>query len=117
MKNKSFLQSVCCALNGLLIAMKSEKNYWIYLLHVLITFPINIWLGFTTNELLIYAITITCVFGAECFNTAIEHICDFLTEEKNEKIKEIKDIAAGGVCCCGFGFYLVEIVLIGKRFL
>lgn len=37
---------------------------------------------------------------AELFNSAIEATCDFITTERSEKIKAIKDIsaAAAGVC-------------------
>ena len=112
MKNKTFLHSVQCALNGLFAAIKSEKNFIIYFLHILVTLPINILLGFSYIEFLIYAITICGVFAAECINTAFEKVCDFLTEEYNEKIKIIKDIAAGTVCCWGIAFYLAEVVMI-----
>lgn len=115
MKNKTFFHSVKCATKGLLTAIKEEKNYWIYFLHVAITLPVNILLNFTMTEFLIYGITIACVFGAECFNTAIERICNFLTEEYNEKIGVIKDLGSAGVLCCGLAFYITEIVLIGMR--
>ena len=37
------------------------------------------------------------VIVAEILNTCIEKLCDLYSTEKNEKIKYIKDLAAGGV--------------------
>ena len=34
---------------------------------------------------------------AEILNTCIEKLCDLYTTERNEKIKFIKDLGAGGV--------------------
>jgi diacylglycerol kinase (ATP) len=45
-------------------------------------------------------------------NTALERLCDFLTEDVNEKIKIVKDISAGAVICMGFAFYITNILLI-----
>jgi diacylglycerol kinase len=113
MKNNTFLSSIRCGLNGLFIAMRSEKNFKIYAWHVLVTLIANIILHFSAIEFLIYAICVVCVFSSECINTAIEKLCDFLTEEQNEKIKVIKDIASGGVLCWGIIFYISECAMIG----
>lgn len=117
MKNKTFLSSVRCALNGLFLAMEQEKNFKVYLLHILLTVPFNIYFHYTAVEWIAYIICVCSVFGMECVNTAIERLCDFLTEEQNEKIKIIKDMAAGAVICCGCAFYLTNIILIGKYLL
>ncbi len=37
------------------------------------------------------------VFMAEGFNTAIERVCDKVSPERNELIKDAKDVAAGAV--------------------
>jgi diacylglycerol kinase len=115
LKNKTFLSSVRCAFNGLFRAIIQEKNYMIYFLNVAITAVINICFKFSAIEFLIWGITIAGVFSAECINTAIERLCDYLTEEKNEAIKFIKDVAAGAVLCWGGIFYLTEIVLVLTR--
>lgn len=113
MKNKNFLIGVKCAVSGLLLALRTEKNFIVYLIHILVTLPLNILLGFTMLEHLIWLVCVIGVFSAECINTAIEHICNFLTEEYHEKIKAIKDIAAGAVCCWGIAFYASEIIMLG----
>ena len=111
--NRTFLDSVKRASIGLWHAIKTEKNYLIYFINVAIAAAINVYLGFTPIEWLIHALTIAGVFSAECFNTAIEHLCDIICDSYNEKIKIIKDIASAGVLCFGIVFYLTEIVLVG----
>jgi len=112
LKNRTFIDTLKCAYQGLLTAFKIEKNFKIYLIHILITLPINIILDFSIIELMIYGLCVVGVFSAECFNTVIENICDFLTKEYNEQIKIIKDVAAAGVLCWGIAFYSVEAILV-----
>lgn len=117
MKNKTFISSVRCAFNGLFQAIRREKNYKIYFINVAITAILNIAFRFSAIEFLIWGMTIAGVFSAECFNTSIECICNYLTEERNEKIGLIKDIAAGGVLCWGCIFYFAEFIMILTRFI
>jgi diacylglycerol kinase (ATP) len=56
-------------------------------------------LGFYFNlkgiELVALCITVTLVFMAEIFNTAVELLLNAITEKYHTKIKLVKDIAAG----------------------
>ena len=117
MKNKTFISSVRCALNGLFLAMEQEKNFKAYLIHILLTIPLNIYCNYTLVEWIIYILTVCGVFAMECVNTAIERVCDYLTEDNDERIKNIKDIAAGAVICSGFAFYLAEIITVTSHLL
>ena len=117
MKNKNFLIGVKNASAGLFLALKTEKNFVVYLVHILVTLPLNIVLGFTMIQHLIWGVCVIGVFSAECVNTAIERVCNFLTEEYDERIKAIKDIAAGAVCCWGIAFYATEIIMLGMNLL
>lgn len=112
MKNNTFLKSVKCAFLGLVAGIKKERNFTIYFINVAITLILNIIFGFSYIQFLIWGLTIAGVFSAECINTAIEAICNYLTENKDEKIKFIKDIAAGAVLCWGILFYAAEIIML-----
>lgn len=54
-------------------------------------------LGCNYYEWLAILLCIGLVIVAEILNTCIEKLCDLYSTEKNEKIKYIKDLAAGGV--------------------
>lgn len=57
-----------------------------------VTLPINLLLGFTAQEHLIWGVCVAGVFSSECVNTALERICDFMTAQYDERIKAAKDI-------------------------
>lgn len=111
-KNKTFFESVKYAAEGLIKAYKEEKNFKIYT-GLLIGFGIiNFIIGIDTVYWMIYLMCGLIAFSAECFNTAIERICDFLTNEKDDRIKDIKDIAAGAVLYTGIIYFTIEGIII-----
>ncbi len=115
MKNKTFLQSIKCAIIGLKAGYKSEKNFKYYTAIALFFFVLNILLKSNVTEFCLYFITSACVFSAEYSNTAIEHMCDLITSEYHDKIKTVKDVAAAAVLVFGISFFAVQAaVLIPK---
>jgi diacylglycerol kinase (ATP) len=66
-------------------------------------------------ELVALCITVTLVFVAEIFNTAIELMIDMFTQKYHPLIKLVKDISAAVVllaCCNAVG---VGFILFAKR--
>lgn len=112
MKNKTFLDSIKCSINGIMIAYKQEKNFKIYSIIALFFLIINMIVGIETIHWIVYIVICFVTFSAECINTAIEKTCDFITTDMNDSIKEIKDIAAGGVLYTGILYFLVEGIII-----
>ena len=109
-KNKNILQSMKFATIGFFKAVKSEKNFKFYLANILITLVINVLVGLSFLQYVLWFFSFCCVFSAECVNTAIEKLCDMITQEKSKQIEDIKDIAAGAVMVFGMMFYITEIV-------
>jgi diacylglycerol kinase len=102
MKNKGFsiskrLKSFAFAFNGLKILFKEEHNSIIHLIVTLLVITASIYFELNTYEWIAVIFSIGLVFTAEIMNTAIENIADFLTTEKNDKIKIIKDLSAAAV--------------------
>lgn len=117
MKNKNIFQSIKCAVNGIILAFKAEKNLTLYVLIALIFFIFNLILKSSILEIAIFIILSFCVFAMEHINTAIERIVDKFILEKDENAKYIKDVAAGAVLICGIAFFVVEgLILIPKIF-
>ncbi len=115
MKNRTFLDSIKCALSGIRYGFKSEKNFKYYIIIALIFLIINIFCRIESYGYLVYITACVGVFSAEFINTSIEKLCDKLSSEISEDIKIIKDIAAAGVVIWGFLFFITEIFLIGNR--
>lgn len=114
MKNKTFFQSICCAVNGLKNALKTEKNYKYYIGISLFFLCLNVYFKIDLFGHLCHIITTMGVFSSECINTSIEHFIDMVDKEIKPEIKLIKDIAASSVLCWGIAFFLCEFILIGS---
>ena len=66
-------------------------------------------------ELIALSITVTLVFMAEIFNTAIELMMDAVADRYNTKIRLIKDIAAGIVVISCVNAAVIGYVLFIRR--
>ena len=61
-----------------------------------------------------WAVLVLCigvVLAAEAFNSAIERIADYLTLERDDRIRDIKDLAAGAVLLCAIAAATVGCVI------
>lgn len=116
-KNKSFAQSVKCAVIGAIKAFRRERNFLIYLIIIAITIPINIWVQVSETQMLILLICICGAFSSECLNTAIEKLCDKIEKEYCEAIRYIKDVAAAAVLWWGIAYFGTEIILVLEKLL
>ena len=94
---KKRLQSFKYAINGLKIILVEEHNARI---HVFISICVVI-AGFifkvSTIEWLFLIFAIGFVVSMEIINSSIENIADFVSPEKHDKIKIIKDLSAAAV--------------------
>jgi len=94
---KKRLQSFKYAINGLKILLVEEHNARI---HVFISICVVI-AGFifkvSTIEWLFLIFAIGFVVSMEIINSSIENIADFVSPEKHDKIKIIKDLSAAAV--------------------
>ncbi len=72
-------------------------------------------LGFDAVEWMAVAICIGFVLSAEAMNTAIEELANEVTEERRERIRRVKDIAAGAVLIASITALAVFVLLVSKR--
>lgn len=90
-----FLQSTLYAVEGLLYALRTERNVQIWFGILIANLLVAWWLEVTKIEFLIIFMT-TCSIGiSEYLNTSIERLSDRVTTEREETIKRVKDMAAG----------------------
>jgi diacylglycerol kinase len=102
MKNQKFsisrrLKSFRYAFNGLKILLKEEHNARIHLMAAIVVVIAGVFFETSTSEWIAIIFAIGFVISAEIINSSIENIADFISPEKHEKIKKIKDLAAAGV--------------------
>lgn len=94
---KNRLKSFGYAFNGLKILVQKEHNSWIYLLAKTCVIIAGFYYKVSILDWIALVFAIGFVFAMEIFNTAIEHVANFISPEKNDKIKQIKDLSAAGV--------------------
>lgn len=112
MRTTSFFNSIQYAFKGIGYALKTERNCKLYLVFLVFFFVVNLIVGVSLPGHIAYFI---CAFGAiaaEMINTAIEHICNYLTEDLDETIRRAKDLGAAAVLMWGFAYFPLEGVLI-----
>lgn len=100
-KNKSLVNAMRYALNGIIHAFKTERNLRIdYIIGTLVLLC-SLFFDFSKTEMICLILTIGFVIFSEMINTTVEYIVDLITDEYNENAKAAKDIAAGGVLISG----------------
>lgn len=111
MKNPTLISSFKNAINGLFIALRSEKKFQYHLVALLINLALIVGLQVEPLEAAVLLICCGLVLSLELLNTSVEKLCDFIQPDWNQKIGTIKDVSAGAVLIVSF-FTLCAAVLI-----
>jgi len=77
--------------------IREEPNARIHLVAAIFVILIGFLLKITPLEWIAILFAIGFVFAMEMVNTALENLCDFVSPEKHEMIKKIKDLSAAAV--------------------
>lgn len=114
--NKKNRIGLSYAINGIKYALKTEINMR---LHFVITLGVVVF-GFifkvSVIEWLFLLLTIGFVLTAEIFNTAVEHMLDYLAPERHPTVGVIKDLTAGAVLVSSLMAFLVGLIIFLPRF-
>ena len=108
---KERLHSFVYAFNGLKLFFTREHNVRIHLVVAIITIGMGFFVGVSPMEWVAIALTIGVVLAAEAVNTAVEYLCNFVSQQKDQRIKEIKDVAAGAVLLCAMAAVVVGLII------
>lgn len=98
MKSRSVLDSFNHALQGVIHALKAERNMKIHFAAAFSVLVLALFYRFNILEMLILFATITFVIVAELFNTAVEAIVDLVCGDRKHPLGKVaKDVSAGAV--------------------
>ena len=97
MKPSRFIDSLNCAIDGVLYAAGTQKHMRNHFLTALAVLIISLFLKVTHVEFILLTISISFVLFAELINTAVEVAVDMITTEFHPMAKIAKDVAAGSV--------------------
>lgn len=104
------------AINGVFWMLKSERNFQIEIFGLLVNLFLLVYLKVNTFDAAIILGISFAVLSAEILNTCVEKICDIIQPEYDERIKIIKDMAAGAVILMAIGSVFVGILIYWKYF-
>lgn len=97
MKPTRFIDSLNCAIDGVLYAARTQKHLRNHFLAAAVVLICALFLKVTAVEFILLAISISFVLFAELINTAVEVTIDMITTEFHPMAKIAKDVAAGSV--------------------
>ena len=115
-QNKAFsirerLKSFVYASNGIRILIRNEHNARIHLLATIVIITLGFLFSISVHEWIVIVLTIGIVISMEMINSAIEEICNFISPEKHESIKRIKDLAAGAVLVSAIIAFIIGVII------
>ena len=108
---KKRLKSFRFAFQGLKALLIEEHNARIHFVVAFIVVAAGVVFKLRPYEWIAVIFAIGVVITTEILNSAIENLCDFITPERNEKIKKIKDLAAAGVLISAISAGIIGLIV------
>lgn len=97
MKKGSIKDSFNYAIEGVIEAVKSERNMKIHAIITVVMLILSLLCKLNVTETVMVVFAITLVWITELLNTAIESTIDIICKSYNKLAKKAKDVAAGAV--------------------
>ncbi|MFC1804283.1 diacylglycerol kinase family protein [Candidatus Omnitrophota bacterium] len=112
---RNLRESFSLAARGIAYLFLYHHNMRLIFLLGILAFLLGLYFRLRGIELAALCITITLVFMAEIFNTAIEMMMDLFTARYHTLVKLVKDIAAGVVLLASLNAAAVGYILFARR--
>lgn len=120
LKNRKFsiidrIKSFTYSFNGLKILFREEHNSRIHLFSTLVVILLGFALNISNIEWIALIFACGFVFVTEILNSSIENIADFVSPEKNEQIKKVKDLSAAAVLFSALTAFIIGIIIFSPK--
>lgn len=115
MKVRKMVDSFNYAIDGILYAVRTQRNMRIDMVAALLVLTACFFTALSKVELLVITISITMVIAAEMMNTAIECTVDMLANYYHPLAKIAKNVAAGAVLITAINSVIVGFVVFGDK--
>ncbi len=96
-KSPDFLKSQGYARNGVKLIFRNEKNFRIDIVIAVLVVIAGFLFKISHTDWIAISLVISMVFTAEVLNSAIEALCDTVSQDFKVNIKYAKDVSAGAV--------------------
>ncbi len=101
------------AFSGLFFALRTQRNMPIHLSIAAGVIGLGIWLGLSTTQWAILALTVGSVLAAELLNSSLEVVVDMVSPDYHPLAKRAKDVAAGAVLLAAMVSVVVGLLVLG----
>ncbi len=115
MKPTRFIDSMNCAIEGILYAARTQKHMRNHFLTALVLLLALLVMRVSALEFTLIAISMSFVLFAELVNTAIEVIVDMVSPEFHPLAKLAKDVAAGAVLVAAIGASVMGYLILSRH--
>lgn len=117
MRAKNVLESFKYAYQGIVYALKTQRNMRIHISAFIVIILVSIFFKITAIEFAVLLLVGTIVVIAEMINTAIESAIDLYSRERHPLAKIGKDVAAGAVLMSSFSSVAIGVIILGPYLL
>ena len=105
------LKSFTFAFNGFKTLIREEHNSWIHIAVTICVVIAGFLLSISFIEWVAVVLCIGLVISFELINSAIENIADFVSPQKNETIRKVKDLSAAAVLIAAICSSIVGLII------
>jgi len=108
---KRRFMSFVYAAKGFQWAFGTQGNMWVHMVATVLVIVAGLFFNITSMEWCILILTISMVFAAEFFNTAIEWTVDSIYKERHPLAGKIKDVSAAAVLMTAIASMIIGVVI------
>ena len=109
---RNWITSLNYAIDGILIAAKTERHFRYHIVSACIVVIFSYIAGITRVEFLIVSLAALSVIVTELINTSIEAVVDLISPEIHPKARIAKDTAAGAVLITAIGSIIIGYIIL-----
>ncbi len=111
-KPTRFIDSVNCAIEGILYTARTQKHMRNHFVAALVLLVLVMFLKVSALEFTLLALSVSFVLFAELINTAIEVVVDMVSPDFHPLAKIAKDVAAGAVLVSAIGATVIGYLIL-----
>lgn len=115
MKPQRWVESVNCAIEGILWTTRTQRHMRYHCLAAIAVLLLALVFHVSTLEFILLALAVTLVLFAELCNTAIEIVVDMISPDYHPLAKCAKDVAAGAVLVASIGAAVIGYLALSRH--
>jgi diacylglycerol kinase (ATP) len=115
MKPLNWVQSVNCAIEGILWTVRTQRHMRWHFVAAALVLLAALLLHVPALEFMLLTFAVTLVLFAELINTAVEVVVDLVSPEYHPLAKQAKDVAAGAVLVASIGAAVMGYLALSRQ--